>query len=300
MTTSRRRAASSREDELLSRLYQHVTAWQTDRFAAQYDTAAGLRRYRAWLAENAAREQARPPAVRVAVRATVTASRASTAARPVRAVTEELAVLLQNTSESGNAKAGSPVRGADWGAEQAVTELYVAHYRSLVRLAVLLVRDVATAEDVVQEGFIAMHGGWSQLGDSEKALSYLRRSVVIRCRTVLRHRVTAVHAAPEPARGVPGGRDEVAAFERSAVMAALRALPARQREALALRFYADMSEVQIAAAMGISQGAVKSHTARAMVALRKMLEGEITAPDPQSGLAAPPQGERWLYGNTAP
>ena len=56
-------------------------------------------------------------------------------------------------------------------AEQAVTELYSGHYRSLVRLAVLLVRDEPTAEEVVQECFIAMHDGWHRLRDEDKALS---------------------------------------------------------------------------------------------------------------------------------
>jgi RNA polymerase sigma factor (sigma-70 family) len=64
----------------------------------------------------------------------------------------------------------------------------------------------------------------------------------------------------------------IAALERSAVVSALRALPARQREALVLRYYGDLSEAQIASAMGISRGAVKSHTARAMTALRTVLE----------------------------
>ena len=74
-------------------------------------------------------------------------------------------------------------------ADRAVTALYSSHYRSLVRLAALLVRDVATAEEVVQDSFVAMHGGWRRLRDSDKALSYLRQSVVNRSRSVLRHRV---------------------------------------------------------------------------------------------------------------
>jgi RNA polymerase sigma factor (sigma-70 family) len=63
-------------------------------------------------------------------------------------------------------------------------------------------------------------------------------------------------------------------LERSAVVAALRGLPERQREALVLRYYADLSEAEIAATMGISRGAVKSHTARGMSALRAALEQE--------------------------
>ena len=146
------------------------------------------------------------------------------------------------------------------------------HYRSLVRLAVLLVRDVATAEEVVQDSFIAMHGAWRRLRDTEKALSYLRQSVVNRSRSVLRHRVVVDKNAPKPAPDMPSAEQgALSLLERSAVIAALRTLPLRQREALVLKFYADLSEAQIATAMGISRGAVKSHTARAMTTLRSAL-----------------------------
>jgi len=161
-------------------------------------------------------------------------------------------------------------------AERALTELYSLHYRSLVRLAALLVRDVGTAEEVVQESFIAMHSGWRRLRDGDKALSYLRQSVVNRSRSVLRHRVVVDRNAPAPAPDMPSAEHgAIALFERSAVIAALRTLPPRQREALVLRFYGDMSEAQIANAMQISRGAVKSHTARAMQALRTVLEREV-------------------------
>ncbi|HUD77336.1 MAG TPA: SigE family RNA polymerase sigma factor [Streptosporangiaceae bacterium] len=165
---------------------------------------------------------------------------------------------------------------ADLEADRAVTELYTTHYRSLVRLAALLVRDVGTAEEVVQDSFVAMHGGWRRLRDSEKALSYLRQSVVNRSRSVLRHRVVVDRNAPKPPPDMPSAEHgAIALFERSAVIAALRTLPPRQREALVLRFYADMSEAQIADAMRISRGAVKSHTARAMQALRTVLERDV-------------------------
>jgi len=91
----------------------------------------------------------------------------------------------------------------EWDATQAVTAIYTTHYRSLVRLAVLLVRDIATAEEVVQDSFIAMHDAWRRLRDSDKALSYLRQSVVNRSRSVLRHRVVVDRNAPKPAPDMP-------------------------------------------------------------------------------------------------
>jgi RNA polymerase sigma-70 factor (sigma-E family) len=164
---------------------------------------------------------------------------------------------------------------ADWDADRAVTALYSTHYRSLVRLAALLVRDVATAEEVVQDSFVAMHGGWRRLRDSDKALSYLRQSVVNRSRSVLRHRVVVDRNAPKPPPDMPSAEQgAITLLERSAVVSALRTLPLRQREALVLRYYGDLSEAQIASTMGISRGAVKSHTARAMSSLRSVLERE--------------------------
>ena len=140
---------------------------------------------------------------------------------------------------------------ADGVAGQAVTILYRLHYRSLVRLAALLVSDLATVEDIVQDSFAAVHGMWQALPDTDAALSYLRRSVVRRSRS-----------APCPQlTGIPG----------SAVVSALRALPVRQREVLVLQYFADLPEAEIASATGMSTAAVRSHAARAMSSLRAAL-----------------------------
>ena len=162
-----------------------------------------------------------------------------------------------------------------WSADLAVTELYALHYRALVRLAALLVRDIPTAEEVVQDSFVAMHGGWQRLRDAEKALAYLRQAVVNRSRSVLRHRTVVDKNLQKAPPDMPSAEHgALVLLERHAVVAALRELPDRQREAIVLRYYADLSEAQIAAAMGISRGAVKSHTARGMTALRAALERE--------------------------
>jgi RNA polymerase sigma-70 factor (sigma-E family) len=189
---------------------------------------------------------------------------------------EEGSARQTKVTETLVANAALGAVSADWDADRAVTVLYAAHYRSLVRLAALLLRDTATAEEVVQDSFVAMHGGWRRLRDNDKALSYLRQSVVNRSRSVLRHRVVVDKNAPKPPPDMPSAEQgAITLLERSAVVTALRTLPPRQREALVLRFYGDLSEAQIAAAMGISKGAVKSHTARAMTALRSVLERDI-------------------------
>jgi DNA-directed RNA polymerase specialized sigma24 family protein len=142
---------------------------------------------------------------------------------------------------------------ADGDAGQAVTTLYQMHYRSLIRLAALLVSDLGTAEDIVQDSFAAVHGVWQALPDSDAALSYLRRSVVCRSRSAPCPQLTDVP--------LPG----------SAVVWALRALPAPQREVLVLQYFADLPEAEIASATGMSTAAVRSHTAQAMSSLRAAL-----------------------------
>jgi RNA polymerase sigma-70 factor (sigma-E family) len=160
-----------------------------------------------------------------------------------------------------------------WDADEAVTTLYAAHYRSLVRLSALLLRDTGAAEEVVQDAFVAMHGSWRRLRDPDKALAYLRQAVVNRSRSALRRRRTAEKHAPAPLPDAASAEHlALGALEHQAVVAALRRLPARQREALVLRYYADLSEAQIADAMGISRGAVKSHASRGMASLRTLLE----------------------------
>ena len=139
----------------------------------------------------------------------------------------------------------SATADAEWSADRAVVELYSEHYRSLVRLAALLVRDTPTAEEVVQDAFVAMHDGWQRLRDTEKALAYLRQAVVNRSRSVLRHRTVVDKNLQKAPPDMPSAEHgAMVLLERSAVVAALRDLPDRQREAIVLRYYADLSEAR--------------------------------------------------------
>lgn len=157
-------------------------------------------------------------------------------------------------------------------ADAAVTALYRAHYRSLVRLAVLLVDDVGTAEEVVQDAYVRMHGSWRRLRDPQAAVGYLRTTVLNLARSRLRHRQVVRRHAPAAGPDMPSAEyGALARLEHERLVAALRTLPGRQRECLVLRYYGDLSEAQIAAAMGISTGAVKSHASRGMAALRAAL-----------------------------
>ena len=158
---------------------------------------------------------------------------------------------------------------------QQVTALYQAHALGLVRLAVLMVGDQQAAEDVVQDAFLGLYRRWSALKDQDRALSYARSSVLNGCRMVLRARSSRdkiTLAAP----------DDIESAEATAllgeanreVIAALRRLPARQREAVVLRYYLDMTENQAAQAMRVSRGTVKSATSRGLAALGRLLKEE--------------------------
>ena len=156
--------------------------------------------------------------------------------------------------------------------DEAVVALYRGHYAALVRTAVLLVEDVATAEDVVQDSFIATYHAWWRLRDTSRALPYLRRAVMNRARSVLRQRAVADRHRDRPAPDVGSAEeDALATLERSSVLAALAALSPRQRQVIVLRYYADLSEAQIAAALGVTTGSVKVHATRALDSLRAAL-----------------------------
>lgn len=154
--------------------------------------------------------------------------------------------------------------------------LYAVHRLPLVRLAVLLVDEVTIAEDVVQDAFIALHRRLERLDDPGAALAYLRVSVLNAARSTLRRRRTvrtylAKASAPDDVE--PADREVVRAEDRDEVLAAVRRLPTRQREVLILRYWADLSERQIAQTLGISEGTVKSTASRGLDRLETMLGG---------------------------
>ena len=150
--------------------------------------------------------------------------------------------------------------------------MYDTQYRPLVRMSAMLLGDTGAAEEVVQEAFIAVHAAWRRLRDADKAVPYLRRAVLNRSRSILRHRMVVERHVPAREADMPSAEQgAITQLERSAVIEALRSLPARQREALVLKFYLELTEEEVAAAMKISTGAVKSHTSRGKAALRIVL-----------------------------
>ena len=181
------------------------------------------------------------------------------------------------TAGLGPATTGTPGSARDsqpgWAPDEAVAVFYHAHYRSLARIAALLGTDVAVAEETVQRAFVSMHRLRRHLRDGDEALSYLRRAVVSRARSE-----GASAGSPDRRRaGSPSGQPAGTAQE-APLMAALRSLPARQREAVVLKFYADWPDGQIAIAMGISPYALDGHLRRGMSALQGASQTGITMP----------------------
>lgn len=160
-------------------------------------------------------------------------------------------------------------------ARQRVTALYEAHAPGLVKLAKIMLGDQSQAEDVVQDAFLGLYRMWPKLHDQDRALGYLRTSVLNGCRAAHRGRTRRDRALLFFQKA-----DDIASAEEStligeanrAVMAAIRALPARQREAVVLRYYLDLSEAQAAEAMHVARGTVKSATSRGLAALARMLK----------------------------
>jgi len=162
-------------------------------------------------------------------------------------------------------------------ANAGVTALYQAHAVGLIRLAIVMLGDRGAAEDVVQDAFLGLYRHWDRLADHANALTYVRSAVLNRCRNALRKRGHRDRHDRHDAGPFASESAEAIALigeEHQQVLVGIRALPDRQREALVLRFYLDLSEEETARAMGVSRGTVKSATSRAVAALgRKLKEG---------------------------
>jgi RNA polymerase sigma factor (sigma-70 family) len=153
-----------------------------------------------------------------------------------------------------------------------VDELFAAHYVALVRLAAQLVDDPDSAEDVVQDVFAGLNP--SRIDDP---LHYLRRAVVNRARSALRRRRTARAFAGRAERielVEPADSGVVRTDERVRVLAAIDALPRRQREAVVLRYYEDLPVGEIARILDTTPSAISSALTRALDTLAGTLGGD--------------------------
>ena len=157
-----------------------------------------------------------------------------------------------------------------------VDVMFRRHYAGLLRLAVVMVGDREAAEDAVQDAFVALHRNWSSLRDPDAAEAYLRSAVLNRCRSWVRRQATQRTKrplllvrleSPKSPEDTTVVRDEV-----GSMVAAMRSLPRRQREALACRFVLELSVAETAELLDISEGSVKTHTHRGLHALQQGIE----------------------------
>lgn len=173
--------------------------------------------------------------------------------------------------------AAGPLTGPTPGgpAADVVTALYRAHGLALVRVALLLVGDRPTAEDVVQDAFFGLHRALPRLRDTDKAQSYLRTAVVNGARSVLRARQRSARRRLQHEPPVWSAESAaIAGEDRREVLAAVARLPRRPREVLALRYYLDLPDREIAAVLGVSRGTVSSTASRALAVLARELREE--------------------------
>ena len=170
-----------------------------------------------------------------------------------------LRVQLQAVDERAPAPAATP---------QTIDDIYRTHRMTLVRLAILLVDDIASAEDVVQDAFAGLYRNWGQLRDAQAAIGYLRTAVVNGSRSMLRRRRTArAYVPPHDTDARSAESMAMLTAEHQAVISALTELAPRQREILVLRYYGGLTEAEIAEATGLSAGTVKSTASRGVARL---------------------------------
>jgi RNA polymerase sigma-70 factor (sigma-E family) len=183
------------------------------------------------------------------------------------------ALELGGGSSGGLDRAGLGTVAAEGTSVDLLTETYQAHYRSLLGLAALLLDDTASCEDVVQEAFIRVHAARRRVREPDKTLAYLRQTVVNLSRSTLRRRIMGLRLLQKPmpdmASAEEGAYD---ALERDQLLHAMRGLQRRQREVLVLRYFADMTEAQVADSLGISVGSVKAYGSRGLAALRLSMD----------------------------
>jgi RNA polymerase sigma-70 factor (sigma-E family) len=153
--------------------------------------------------------------------------------------------------------------------------VFTGQYPALVRLAAMLLDDSHAAEDVVQDAYIRVAARHHRLRDPNRALAYLRQTVVNLARNSLRHQLVARrHAASNLPAAASAEEDAIDRFERQAVIRALRVLPRRHREVLVLRYCLQCSVEETAELLGLSAGSVKAYASRGVSQLKALIDGQ--------------------------
>ena len=157
-----------------------------------------------------------------------------------------------------------------------LARLYELHAARLVGMIWVFLGDRQSAEDVVQDTFMRVSRRWSGIRDRGAAPAYLRATAFNLARSRLRHRVVVRRYRPEGPGVAASAEDRtMLRADQQEVAAALQTLPGRQRACLILRYYEDMTDVQIADDLGLSPSSVKTHIARGLAAVESRLRGRL-------------------------
>ena len=174
---------------------------------------------------------------------------------------------VKGTGESEHAERTGP--SAD-----ALARIYREQYGSLVRMLTLVLRDQGLAEETAQEAFIRLHRAWARGRNPERVESYLRSIALNLARSRFRRMRLARRATIEyPDLQAAAETEALQRESYSELIRAVWSLPNRQRECIALRYFLDLTESEIAQTLGISTGSVKTHLHRAMKKLERGLRG---------------------------
>lgn len=174
---------------------------------------------------------------------------------------------MAGAASDPGAQAGEGV--AQGGLDAGITGLFRDHHLELVRLALVMVGDLATAEDVVQDAFEKLHRRWGGQPGPDNSLAYVRSSVLNGCRSVYRRAAVARKHVPQLVPTAADAGPESATADRNELAQALRSLPRRQREVLVLRYYMDLEIAEIASTLRIAPSAVRSNCSRGLAALAR-------------------------------
>jgi RNA polymerase sigma-70 factor (sigma-E family) len=156
--------------------------------------------------------------------------------------------------------------------EAAVRALYEAQHAQLVRFATFIMGDAHAAEDVAQEAFMRVYDAWDRLEDQGRAVAYLRATIVNLSRGRHRRRLVAERKQPPHLVAVQSAEDDAMGHVgHGAVLAAVSALPSRQRACVVMRHWLRMTEGEIAATLDVSIGSVRTHNKRGLATLQRTL-----------------------------
>ena len=155
--------------------------------------------------------------------------------------------------------------------DEAFAELYAAHYAEAVRLAYLLCGQQERAEDAVADAFVKVWRAWRR-GRIDSPRAYIRRAVVNTVNSRFRRLALERRELTRRSGDARGARaDDEQVSERDALFTALAQLPQRQRTAIVLRYWEDLSEADTAEVMGVATGTVKSSVSRGIASLRELV-----------------------------